>query len=294
MRRVMLVAAVLFTAAIGSAGADKNAPTEVTADDAVAASVTVSAEGGTGSGVVFKNGESSFVWTDAHVVADAQRVRTAVDPQTGKQKVVVTYSDVSVVTEDFQGGRKVGETRRLAKVVRYGEDDDLAVLLVYEKGYGKKSAKFGDAPPKLGAAVWHVGSFHGKLGANSVSEGVVGAVGRLRKDFGPDETNSPVVFDQATAIAHHGSSGGGVFLKSNGECLGLVSHYLNVKDGLFTHGSFCYSPARRMREFAKRTGCEWAVDEKVKVPDLAAIMAGRVTDDLLTLVPSPEPGARRK
>lgn len=279
---------------IGSLAADA-APTDKKvspADSARAVSVMVDSGRGTGSGVVFKNGDSSFVWTDAHVVSDAQQVRTVIDPKTGTPKVQVTYQDVTVVTEDYQAGRKVGETRRLAKVVRFGRDDDLALLLVHERGYGKASAKFRVEAPKVGSAVWHAGSFHGSPGINSVSDGVVAATGRLRRAFESNETDRPLVYDQISAIAHHGSSGGGVFAKDTGECLGLVTEFLNVNQGVFTHGSFCITPARRMKEFAERTSCVWAFDPSVKSPTPEAMMKGRVTDCPVP-VPSDYPGARR-
>lgn len=294
MRKWMALGAAL-AAAVGlfgpcSAGDEKAA----TAEGPRAVSVMVDAGGGTGSGVVVKNGDSSFVWTDAHVVKGAQQVRTVVDLAAGTPRVEVTYKDVEVVTEDHQDGRKVGQTRRFARILRFGLDDDIALLLVYEKNYGKASARFRADPPAAGEAIWHVGSFHGDPGINSVSDGVVAAVGRLRRDFSHDEKDRPLVYDQMTAVGHHGSSGGGVFLKRTGECLGLVTEFINSDgNGLLTHGSFAYTPTRRMREFAKRTACEWALDAAVPVPPVDDILKGRVTDTPVP-VPADFPGAKKK
>lgn len=290
MKAALLLVVALGAGSLAACGAPAAEPPSAAA--ALAVSVLVDAGGGTGSGVVFKNGRDSFVWTDAHVVARTQQVKTVVDPKTGAPRVEVTYRDVEVVTEDRQDGRKVGETRRLARVVRYGRDDDLALLLVHEKGYGRASARFGAAAPQPGAAVWHVGSFHGRAGLNSVSDGVVAATGRLRRGFDHEEHDRPLVYDQVSAVAHHGSSGGGVFAKDTGECLGLVTEFVSVTPtGVFTHGAFALTPARRMREFARRTRCEWALDPAVPAPTPAAMLRGRVTDTPVA-VPPDFPGAR--
>jgi hypothetical protein len=96
-----------------------------------------------------------------------------------------------------------------------------------------------------------VGSFRGPKGAGSVSEGVVSAIGRLRRDGAPTDVGRPLVSDQYSLVVHKGSSGGGVFSKSSGECLGLVDEFLDAaKDGL-SYGAGLIVPARRIREYAE-------------------------------------------
>ena len=98
----------------------------------VSSSVLVIADGGYGSGVVFKNGENTYVWTDAHVVAGAQEAYISIDLLTGIPKVNVTYKDVYVSQEIYEQGRKVGENIYLAKIIRYSQYHDIALLKVYK------------------------------------------------------------------------------------------------------------------------------------------------------------------
>src|SRR5947209_1074073 len=80
------------------------------------ASVMVMVTDGTGSGVVFKNGDTDFVWTAAHVVVGQQQVTTVIDPGTGRPRVDITYLDVLATRPVTEGGRKVGSLTYLAKI----------------------------------------------------------------------------------------------------------------------------------------------------------------------------------
>lgn len=231
----------------------------------VAASVLVKAEGGTGSGVCFRNGGRSLIWTDAHVVEGGKSVARVVDAGTGLEKVVVRFLDVELWQEQYEGGRKVGHRSVLAKVIRYSEHHDLALLLPCapfpEAGVCFLTA---NEMPRPGESLWHVGSMHGARGLNSVSAGVFSLAGRLRKGFSFEEKDDPVVFDQACLPILPGSSGGGVFRQRDGACIGLVSQYLGRGP---TPSIFLMTPARRLREFARAVKCEWAVDASVPVPE---------------------------
>ncbi len=166
---------------------------------------------------------------------------------------------------------------RLAFVVRYDSEHDLALLLVHQKGYGATSVKFSSGVPKEGDGLWHVGNMRGRPGDGSVSEGVVAGIGRLRKGFKPSDTRGKHVFDQYSIIAHKGSSGGGVFSKDTGECVGLCSQFLTADDDGFSHGSLLAVPARRIREYAKSAKVEYAVDDTIKSPSREEIKASTVT-----------------
>ncbi len=155
-------------------------------------------------------------------------------------------------------GRKVAETRYLAKILRFSHPEgghDLALLMVYKEDAFKKGAKFTKDIPKVGDALWHVGSFAGvaKGGRGTLVEGV----------FKTDELDSPVVSDQVSLPAMPGCSGGGVFRKSDGACIGLVTEGVAVD----VQGTCIICPSRRMFEFAKATKCLWALDSSVKVPE---------------------------
>lgn len=242
----------------------------------VEASVCVVGATTTGSGVVFKNKEASFVWTAAHVLADLQDVQTVINPRTGLGKIEIHYRDVLLVQPVFQNGRQVGETHRLASILRFSDrrrgGEDLALLGVYQKGFGTRSVSFLGASvvPAPGEPLWHVGSMMGRVGANSLTEGVFSNAGRLEHNG----TDNPKVFDQVTVPAIGGSSGGGVFLKKNGECIGLLTQGL----GRGVETVNLVVPARRIRQFAERTRCEWAIDAKVPLPSETELREWPVTD----------------
>ncbi len=293
-KKMLLLVVALFAGSLGAFACGSGDLLE----DAIEMSVMVDpGGGGFGSGVVFKNKASSFVWTDAHVVEGTQKIAEVIDPKSGLNKTVVTYKDVYITSEIVEDGRKVGEDRRLAKLIRYDRKQDIAVFLVYQKNYGKKSVKFASGIPKRGEPIWHIGCSHGPVGYNSLSDGVVSAVGRLRKNNGyADRADEAIVSDQITGVAHHGNSGGGVYSQADGQCLGLVTEFLNVTDNaIFTHSSFIITPARRLREWAKDVEVEYALDDTKTVPSLKEIMAGPVTVNplpapkivLLPLIPIP-------
>jgi len=230
-------------------------------EDIIAASVQVN---DVGSGVIYRNKTVSFVWTDAHVIDDSQSVTKKACPKTGRPITVVTYKDHWCHQDLVEDGRKVGRISVLAKVVRYSESHDIALLRVYKANFGK-SAKFAAAIPKQGTGVWNVGCARGNAGTMSLSDGVVSAVGRLRRDGVSTDTDSPFIYDQFTCAVAHGNSGGGIFRKDNGECLGLFTEWMAGNP--LTFGCTMMTPTRRIREFAKTYKCEWAVDDSVPIPE---------------------------
>lgn len=255
MRRLSLVLIVfLFLSSALPAGTPA-------IDDILKYNVCIDAEKGSGSGPVVLSGGETFVWTAGHVVAHLQSSKKVIDPLTGTEKTVISYKDLKVMHERYQDGRKTGEIFLLAKVIRYSalkSGEDLALLKVYEKNYFKESAKFLDhrLMPKTGAQLWHVGSMWGRPGINTPSEGIFSVGGRLRGDDG-GELDCAKIFDQITLPALPGSSGGGIYLKSNGRCVGLLTQGICSKCESINY----IVPARRMYEYAKRAKCLWAFDE---------------------------------
>jgi len=159
-----------------------------------------------GSGTVFKRNGRTYVLTAAHVIEELKQVIEDDEDEKGKR---VFWRDAWVVLERVKDGRKTGELRLLAKVVfatKSEEDggDDVAVLEVYEGDLFPYSA----VPlPKgrsvwVGQECWHVGSLYGEF-VNSVSRGIIAAVGRLLHGK---------TFYQTSTTAAPGSSGGGVFV----------------------------------------------------------------------------------
>jgi hypothetical protein len=228
-------------------------------------SVTVKAGLGQGSGtlVTRKRGDDnlSFVWTAAHVVDGLRKTREIIDPKTGTIRTVVEFDDAKIVQEFRQGGRRIGESSMDAKVIRYSDaeqGEDLALLMVRKVNFDvpANSAVFVDDPnpPELGTELYHVGSLLGQFGSNSLTTGVVAQIGRVL-DLGANG----VVFDQTTATAFPGSSGGGMHVKRDGKYLGMLVRGAG-------EGFNFIVPVRRMRAWAKVAKVEWAVDASINVP----------------------------
>jgi S1-C subfamily serine protease len=231
-------------------------------------SVTVKSSGGEGSGVIItrelKDGDKTvavnFVWTAAHVVDGLRTTRTVIDPIRGTSKQLVEFKDAAILKEIVEDGRRVGEIKMDAKVIKYSDADfgqDLALLMVRKRDHLKSSAKFvldKDIIP-IGTDLIHVGSLQGQFGSNSMTTGIISQVGRTL------DTGKTAIYDQTTATAFPGSSGGGLFLKSDGRYVGMLVRGAGETFNLIV-------PIRRMRKWTEDVGLEWAVDESKPVPSL--------------------------
>lgn len=198
----------------------------------------------------------TFVWTCGHVVDNLRRVRSVIEG--GMPKKVVEFGDVQIIKELVEDGRRVGEMKMDATVIKYSDADDgedLALLMVRAKDYGKASAKFyldSDEPiVPIGTPLFHVGSLLGQMGANSMTSGIVSQVGRIR---------NKVEYDQTTVTAFPGSSGGGVYLQ-DGRYVGMIVRGAGEGFNLMV-------PVRRMVRWAKEHDIMWAIDPKLKMPTL--------------------------
>ena len=250
-------------------------------DDLQKVSVTIKAGDAQGSGtlVTRKVGDEtvSFVWTAAHVVEGLRTTRTVVTAG-GNSRTVIEYKDAEVVQERQQDGRRVGEVKYDCKVVKVSDADygeDLALLMVRCKGAYPLSisAKFVKDPnyiPPIGIELSHCGSLLGQFGANSYTTGVLSQTGRTLAMKGANTK----VFDQVTAVAFPGSSGGGMFLKENGEYIGMLTQGVMKLQGF----NFIV-PLRRINAWAKDAKVEWAIDTTAKVPTLKEIEAIPVEDN---------------
>jgi len=228
-------------------------------------SVTIKAEtafgsGSQGSGVLFtrKVGDKTvtYVWTAAHVVDSLRKTHTVIT--NGTSKVVVEFEDAKIVREFKEKGRRVGEIKMDAQVIRYSDathGEDLALLRVRQTNFSQDTATFGgDDVPDIGTEVYHVGSLLGQVGANSLTTGVVSQTGRVL-DLGANG----VVFDQTTATVFPGSSGGGMFNKVDGQYIGMLVRGSG-------EGFNFIVPIRRLRTWAKSAGVEWAIDPNAPMP----------------------------
>lgn len=245
-------------------------------------SVTIKSGDGEGSGVIITRDvivddkgtrePIQFIWTAGHVVDNLRSVRTIVVD--GVDKKVVEYKDAQMVQELTERGRKIGEIKLDAKVIRYSDSEngeDLALLMIRKRDFLKEGAVFyeSDEPLNLGTELYHVGSLLGQDGANSMTNGIISQIGRVLKLGSGDG----VVFDQTTVTAFPGSSGGGVFLKTDHK-EGKAGQYIGMLvRGAGNGGSFNFIvPVRRMREWAKKEGIMWAIDTKTEAPPLKDIL----------------------
>lgn len=233
-------------------------------------SVTIKAEArysrSEGSGVLINRNigseEVAFVWTCAHVVDNLRNVRTVVNEK-GTSVKVVEFNDPKIIKELIEGGRRVGEIKMDAKVIKYSDYNhghDLALLMVRARDYSKASAKFylnkEDPIIPIGSRLFHVGSLLGQMGANSMTTGIISQIGRVE---------DKVAFDQTTVTAFPGSSGGGVYLE-NGQYVGMIARGAGEGFNLMI-------PIRRMYDWAADNNVLWALDPTVKTPPIKDILA---------------------
>jgi S1-C subfamily serine protease len=214
-----------------------------------AVSCCVKTGDGEGTGVIFTRGDTSYVWTAAHVVASLRHEREVI--QGGTKKTIIEFDDAAIVQECREIGRCVGEIKMAAKVIRYSDatkGEDLAVLEIRKRNFTRAKVEFAESHvPELGTKIYHVGCLLGQFGANSLTSGIISQVGRvLNLQAGGTE------FDQTTAPAYPGSSGGGIFY-TDGRYVGMLVRGADASFNFIV-------PIRRMRAWAKRANVEWAMD----------------------------------
>ena len=242
-------------------------------------SVTVKAGSSEGSGVIItrevrtsanKIETINFVWTAGHVVDGLRSVRTVI--REGQSRKVVEFKDAQIVKELVENGRRVGELKMDAKIIKYSDaedGEDLALLMVRKTSFIKSNAAFysEDTPVPIGTELYHVGSLLGQQGSNSMTRGIVSQVGRVLSLGTGDGT----VFDQTTVTAFPGSSGGGVFLSersgnNTGQYMGMLVRGAGETFNLIV-------PVRRMRSWATEQDVLWAIDLEQEIPALKDILS---------------------
>ncbi len=250
---------------------------KTTADYLQDVSVTIRSEGtwsaGEGSGVIFsrkdKDGNTvNFVWTAAHVIDNLRTERKVI--VNGAPRTVVTFKDAKIIKVIRQGGRAVGRLELDAEVLKYSDADDghdLALLKVRKLNFVDDTVKFylDETIPKLGTDLWHVGSLLGQMGSNSMTDGIYSQTGRLIPQLNKH------VFDQTTVAAFPGSSGGGVFLKSDARYVGMLVRGAGETFNLIV-------PVRRMVQWCEKNKIMWALDPKIKMPTDAELAKIPVED----------------
>lgn len=209
----------------------------------------------------------NYVLTAGHVVSHLRKTRSIIDPKSGQPKVVVEFDDAKVVKEIYDDEqRSVGRLVMDAEVLRYSDadnGDDLALLRLRKKDFVKCSVHFdekGIVP--IGTDLLHVGSLLGQQGSNSLTTGIVSQHGRVLRG---------VVYDQSTCAAFPGSSGGGLYRKSDGVYVGMIVRGAGETFNL-------YVPMRRIQKWAERVGVQFVLSDKLPVPDEKTLHKNPVED----------------
>jgi hypothetical protein len=235
------------------------------------ASVTVKSGNSSGTGVVIKKGENSFILSAGHVVDGLRHVRKIIDPTTGSERSLIEFDEAEVIQLHFEGERIVGKTTMTAEVIHYSDsehNDDIAVLHVRQKNFGARSIVFAprDRATHLGDEVKHVGSFLGEGGANSYSEGKVSQVGRILL--------GDKVFHQLNLTAFPGSSGGATTYGDG--------HYMGMLVRGHDPGFVYITPASRIHDWAARNKFEWLLNND-EMPPLKDVLNKPIEDTGLSL-----------
>jgi len=278
--KYLLLAVTIVGLSIGPAFAADPIPSPSVPDYLQQISVTIRSGDCQGSGtlVTRKVGDDTvtFVWTAGHVVDNLRTVRKIITAD-GNTRVLVEFKDAQIVQERQQNGRRVGEMTMEAKVIKFSNADygeDLALLMVRQlNAYPLKiSARFqtdNNYIPPIGIELCHCGSLLGQFGANSYTTGVLSQTGRTLAMKGANVK----VFDQVTAVAFPGSSGGGMYLKENGKYIGMLTQGVMKLQGF----NFIV-PVRRIHAFAADAKIAWAVDPNAPMPSLKEIEKMPVED----------------
>jgi len=261
----LIIALAIFSSSI--IGAEIETKKTTTAEHLQNVSVTIRAESGyaagEGSGVIFTRKDAdgnlvNFVWTAAHVIDNLRTERKVL--VNGSQKTIVEFKDPLVVKEIRQDGRTVGRLQMDAEVLKYSESEDghdLALLRIRKFNFVTDSANFylDKRIPPLGTDLLHVGSLLGQMGANSMTDGIYSQHGRILKHLNKHS------FDQTTCTAFPGSSGGGVFLKTDKD-----ARYVGMLVRGAGEGFNLIVPVRRMISYCEKHKIMWALDKSVKMP----------------------------
>lgn len=228
-------------------------------------SVTIRVENdfaaGEGSGVVFSRKDAdgnliNFVWTAGHVVDILRYERKVL--VNGMPKTLVEFRDAIIIKEIRQEGRVVGKLLMDAEILKYSDvrdGHDLALLKIRKYNFISDSVVFflDKNIPVLGTDLLHVGSLLGQMGSNSMTDGIYSQHGRVIKEI------NKFVYDQTTCTAFPGSSGGGVYLKSDARYVGMLVRGAGEGFNLIV-------PIRRMVSFCEEHKIMWALDHKETMP----------------------------
>jgi S1-C subfamily serine protease len=204
-------------------------------DQLLQSGVVVKTKNSYGSGTIVNRYGRTFILTAGHVVDSEIKDETDADNRCLFRRVKGTCE----ILQD--------QCSFAVNIVKYSplSQYDLAVLELNSDTVLDADTKFASKDAPLGMEVYHVGRFwFDPLDRCSVTEGIIS-----RLDYSLDQA----IFSQTTAVTFPGSSGGGIFRKSDGRYVGmLVRGVSSGAVGLIT-------PISRIRQWAKDEDIEWLV-----------------------------------
>lgn len=196
-----------------------------------------------GTGFSFFNNDEEFIWTAAHVVANAKKPNNE-------------FKEVNLIQYLIKDDIKVGEKVLKAEVIRYSDPYtgyDLA-LLKPKHNITKSGVKFGNKAPEVGDDVYFIGSPTGHPGYNSYIKGILAGKNRGVRGF-DHQTNDPILhLDQYSLPITGGASGGPVF-NMNNEVIGII-----VRAEPNQQTMSWAVPINYIKKFAIHAKCEWAIN----------------------------------
>jgi len=256
MKKLLSLLAVIAIAAASVARADDENQLATKLQNL---SVTVHADDGQGSGTIITRSGMNFVLTAGHVVEANRSVVELV--KDGKTVLVPKFTPVTVVKEIYVDDRSVGTTTVEGEVIAYSSADygqDLALIKLRSNVISDSVEFYQGKTVPVGTDVVHIGSLLGQTGSNSYTVGTVSQVGRTYEDK---------VYDQSSCASFPGSSGGGIYTKTEGRYAGMLVRGAAGGFNLFI-------PLRRIHEWAKNQHVEFIFDpqstiawDKIKLED---------------------------
>ncbi len=221
----------------------------------------------TGSGVIFVNGDKTFVWTCHHVIKNAIDSNFKISFVSKKWALDLISEPIEVMAKLYnENGLESGYVKMYGKVIRWSEADDLALIELDDGKIFKNGVVFPSDicyTPKPGTDLFHIGAMGGWTGEKSISIGISGVTGIMIGEK---------CYDRVGFNLQGGSSGGGVFKSDDGECIGLCARLVNKAN--LNQGMII--PFRRMVDFAQRLDCRWAISTEFEVDEYYTV---KCTDD---------------
>lgn len=199
----------------------------------VSCNIAISYSNALGSGVVYRRGGTLYALTAAHVVADDKQTVTITpsvvtdfslsieSPQTYATKDILVFAVEENTTNVYYACK--------AEMVLVIPEVDVAVLKLVdlpEFMAGMGNSTFDFSIPEIGERVYAVGNSSYEVG--TLSTGIVQHGNRK-----PVGNPGDMTYIQSDCSGGPGMSGGGLFLQSTGECIGIISMKNSSNNSLY-------------------------------------------------------------